>query len=91
MKVQCYQTIGRLSYDCYGSVLRDLESNQRSIDKPDTATGDPTTAETASPPLSAHQGRFYIGVGGVNTQGGTLGGAARRRLTTGPDNDDEKK
>lgn len=41
--------IPSLSYDCYASVLRDPESNQRSIHKPAVTAGDPTAAEAASP------------------------------------------
>ena len=41
--------VATLSYDCYASVLRDPESDQRSIDKPAAATADPTAAEAASP------------------------------------------
>ena len=42
-------SLGRLSYDCYGSALRHPESDQHSIDKPAAATADPTAAEAASP------------------------------------------
>ena len=41
--------LASLSYDCYASVLRDPESDQRSTDKPAVATADPTAAEAASP------------------------------------------
>ena len=39
----------KLSYDCYGSVLRHPESDKRSIDKSAAVVADPTTAEAASP------------------------------------------
>ena len=69
--------LGSLSYDCYSSVLRHLERDQRSIDKPTSVAADPTPAEAASP-RSGHTGmqsalhrRVTMETNGVSKRGGT--------------------